>query len=301
VRFSTRLALLIAGVVLVASLVAPLVAWGLAATLGTVHRFSFPRVYDRVLEILAVVALLAGRRWLGLGSWAALGLGRPERRRDLWLGLGLGLAALAAVVAVMYWADALRFFWRYPPAKAVRKALAGGVGAVLIGSGEEILFRGILLGGLGREMGRGAAVAWTTAIYAVVHFLRGGRQVGEVTLTSGFERVASAFAPLADPAIAPALCGFVLLGLLLAHARLRSGALYLPIGLHVGLVLGARVGRVVMNFPRRPGLLWGQARPPIVSGVAGWLGLLAAFVAVELVLRRRDAPRHGGSPGAAAA
>jgi membrane protease YdiL (CAAX protease family) len=289
VSFVRRLLVLLVAVLAVSSVAAPFVAWGLAAVAGDPHRFSFPRVYDRVLEILAILGFVTCRRWLGLTSLKALGLGVPERRRELWLGIAIALGGMLVLVGVMYGCGALRFFWRYPFEKGVQKALAGAVGAVLVGAAEEVLFRGILLGGLMREMGRGPAVAWTTGVYAVVHFLRGGRQIGEVTMLSGFERVASAFAPLADPGVVPGLVGFVVLGLVLAHARLRSGALYLPIGLHSGWVFVVRVGRVAMDLPRRrrQGLLWGLPRPPIVSGVAGWVALAATGLVVHLVLRSR--------------
>jgi membrane protease YdiL (CAAX protease family) len=142
-------------------------------------------------------------------------------------------------------------------------------------------------------------VAWTTGVYAVVHFLRGEKQVGGVHLASGFERLAGALAPLADAGILPAVVGFVLLGLILAYARLRSGALYLPIGLHIGWVLAVRVGRVVMDFPRPrdEGLFWGLRHPPVVSGVAGWAALALTFLALALVLRRRRAHGVAAGPG----
>jgi membrane protease YdiL (CAAX protease family) len=297
VSFAQRLLVLLVVVLAVSSVAAPFVAWGLAAVAGDAHRFSFPRVYDRVLEVLAILGFITCRRWLGITSLGALGLGVPERRRDLWLGMALALGGMLVLVGVMYGCGALRFFWRYAFDKGVQKAVAGTVGAVLIGTAEEVLFRGILLGGLMRQMARVPAIAWTTGVYAVVHFLRGGRQIGEVTVMSGFERVATAFAPLADPGIVPGLIGFVVLGLVLAHARLRSGALYLPIGLHIGWVLVVRTGRVVMDLPRRrrQGLLWGWARPPIVSGVAGWVALAATGVVVHLLLRDRR-PEAPSSP-----
>ena len=297
--FARRLLLLTAAVLFLTCLMAPLVSWALTAIVGTAHRFSFPRVYDRVLQVLAVVAVLKGRRWLGLTSWAAFGLGDRTRRADLWRGVALAVGGGLMVFACMHWAGVLTIGWRYPLEKGVRKALAGIAAAAIVGTGEELLFRGLLLYGLAGQMRRGPAVAWVTAVYAVVHFMRGGKQVGPVTLTSGFERVASAITPLADPGILPGLVGFALLGLLLAYARLRSGALYLPIGLHVGWVLMTRLGRVAVDYPHRPGLLWGQRRPPIVSGAAGWAAILITFAVVMFLLRARAgraataAGRHG--------
>jgi hypothetical protein len=299
VSFSGRILLLVVAVLVATSVAAPFVAWGLAAGFGAAHRFSFPRVYDRVLQIVAVIALVGWRRWLGIGSWPAIGLGRPAERRDLAVGLGLAIGGMVALLGAMWAAGVLSFGWRYPFAKGVQKAILGILAAGLVGAGEEMLFRGVLLHGLLSHLRRGAAVAWVTAIYAVAHFLRGGKQSGPVTLTSGFERLLTAFAPLADPAVIPGLVGFVLLGLVLAAARLGTGALYLPIGLHAGWVFVLRVGRVGMDFPRWPGWWWGGRRPPIVSGVAGWLAIAATGIAVALVLRRRggrDATHSAISP-----
>jgi len=261
--------------------------WALDAITSGTHRFSFPRVYDRVLEVTAALALIRSRRWLGFSTWGDVGLGVRARRRDLWIGFAVALVGMVALVSAMYWAGALRFFWRYPLEKGIQKALLGSIAAILVGTGEEILFRGILLGGLMQHLRRGTAVLWTTAIYAIVHFLRGGKQAGDVGLWSGFERLASAFAPLADPGILPGLAGFVLLGLVLAYARLRSGALYLAIGLHIGWVFTLRAGRVIMDFPLEPGLLWGESRPPVLSGIAGWAAIAATFLALAWMLRRR--------------
>jgi membrane protease YdiL (CAAX protease family) len=287
--------LLLAIILVCTTVLSPFVWWGLTAIIGDAYKFTFPRLYDRILQILAVAAFIVGRRWLGLTSWQALGLGKAERRRDFWLGLAIALGSMAVLLGLMYGFDALRFFWRYPFEKGVRKVMAGALGAVLIGTGEELLFRGILLGGLMREVRRGYAIAWTTGVYAIVHFFRGGRQAGEVTLLSGFERLASAFAPLADPVILPALVGLVILGLILAYARLRSGGLYLPIGLHTGWVFTIRVGRVFMEIPRRPGLLWGQRRPPIVSGAVGWTALVGSFAVLYWALRNRPAEAPPGA------
>ena len=285
--FAGRLLVLLALVLGVATVASPGIWWALDAATGSTHRFSFPRAYDRVLEVLAALALVRWRGWLGFPTWSALGLGQPARRHDVWIGIAIALAGMVVLVGVMYAADALRFFWRYPFEKGVHKALLGAAAAFIVGAGEEILFRGILLGGLMQHLGRGTAVIWTTAVYAVVHFLRGGKQAGDVGMLSGVERLASAFAPLADPGILPGLVGFVLLGLVLAYARLRTGALYLAIGLHIGWVLTLRAGRVIMDFPLVPGLLWGERRPPLVSGVAGWAAIGTTFVALAWMLRRR--------------
>ena len=51
---------------------------------------------------------------------------------------------MVVLLSCMYWLGALHFFWRYPFEKGVRKAVAGTLGAILIGTGEEGRFRGDL-------------------------------------------------------------------------------------------------------------------------------------------------------------
>ena len=78
------------------------------------------------------------------------------------------------------------------------------------------------------------------------------------------------------------LVGLGCFGLLLVWARLRSGSLWLPIGIHAGWVAVFRIGRLFFEIHPQPVWLVGPGWPPVVGGAAG-----AVAVAVTwLVLRR---------------
>lgn len=266
-----RLVLLIVALLVATAVVSPWIAWALEATVG--RPFTFSRVWNRVFEGLLVVALLLAWRRLDLGGPSAIGFRRAGWARDLGRGMAAGVAGLGVGLALCWTAGALRPALRFDPAKTVHKALLGASAAVAVGVGEEALFRGALLRRLSLDMGRAAGVAVTTGIYAAVHAIGKSEKVARPTPTAGVERLRTLFAPLARPRALRMLVGLALLGLLLAWARLRSGGLWLPIGIHAGWVAVFRVGRLFFEIEPQPVWLVGPGWPPVVGGAAGWLAV----------------------------
>ncbi|TMA45955.1 MAG: CPBP family intramembrane metalloprotease [Deltaproteobacteria bacterium] len=265
---------LVIGILVLTAVASPWVAWGLARVAG--GEFSFPRVYDRVFEVLLVVGVAAAWRRLDLGTASEIGFRRQGWGRAFGRGIGAGLLGLAAGFAACALAGALVPALRFSPAKTVWKGLLGLGAAGAIGVSEEVLFRGVLLRRLRHDAGDVLAVAVTTAVYAALHAVRTRGGSGPVHLGSGVTQTLGIFAPLAAGAVLPQLAGLVLLGLLLALARLRSGALWLSIGIHTGFVAGFRVGRLFVDLAATPAWLVGSGWPPLVGGAAGWLAVAVA-------------------------
>lgn len=274
---------LVAGLIAVTTLLAPPVAAALAA-LG--HPFPFTRVYNRVFEVLLVVALVLAWRRLDLGGPRAWGLRSAGWPRELAIGFGLGLAGLAVGLGAAWLGGALVPELRFEVAKTIRKAVAGLGAAAVVGVGEEVLFRGILLRRLVLDLGPRAGVVVTTAVYAVVHALRGGK-VTSTGMLAGWERTAGLLAPLGEPGAWPGVAGLFLLGLLLAWVRRQRDSLWPSIGIHAAWVVGFRVGRLFFDIRRRPSWLVGPGWPPLVGGVAGVLAVAATTLLVRRWLHRR--------------
>jgi membrane protease YdiL (CAAX protease family) len=272
---------LVASVLALTALVSPWVAWAVAGAAG--RPFTFARVYDRVFEVLLVVGVVLAWRRLDLGSAAAIGLRGRGWARELLAGLGAGLVGLAVGLTICALLGGLAPVLRYPPGKTVRKALLGAAAAIAIGFGEEALFRGVVLRRLRRDAGAALGVALTTLVYAAVHLVRARGGTGPIHLWSGIAQTASVLTALGDPTALPQLVGLILLGLLLAAARLRSGALWLPIGIHAAFVAAFRVGRLLFVIRPTPAWLVGSGWPPLIGGAAGWI---AVGVAAALVLGR---------------
>jgi membrane protease YdiL (CAAX protease family) len=244
--------------------------------------FTFGRLYDRVFELLLVGALVVMWRRLDLGGPTEIGFRRPGWPRQLGRGLAIGAVGLGVALACCAAWGAFVPVLRYPAGKTVRKAVLGLLAAGAIGAGEEALFRGVLLRRLGRDAGIAVGVVVTTVIYAAVHAIRTGRTRGPVEAWSGIERTAALFAPLAEPAVLPTLLGLAALGLVLAIARVRSGSLWMPIGIHAFWVAGFRVGRLLFVIRPQPAWLVGAGWPPLIGGAAAGVGLA---VTALLILR----------------
>jgi CAAX protease family protein len=277
-----RLVAVVVVAVLVAAVATPWVFWAVEALRGRAFRFG--RVYDRVFEVVLVVGLLTQWRRLDLGGTAELGLRRPAWLREVGGGLVAGLCGVAAAFLAGGVLGGIAPELRFAAAKTVRKALLGVGAAVAIGVGEEVLFRGVLLRRLVRDTGRVAGVVVTTAIYAAVHAIGKAPASGPVTAWSGIERTAALLAPVTTTAALPELIGLALLGLVLAVARLRTGSLWVPIGVHAAWVAAFRVGRLFVTIRPTPTWLVGPGWPPLIGGAAGWIGL--AVTAVSLLGRR---------------
>lgn len=273
----------VVALLVVTAAISPWVTWELAALVG--RPFTFARVYNRVLEILLVVGLPLAWRRLDLGDLAALGLRRRRWKAELGCGLLAGLAGVVAALALAIALGAAVPLLRFTALKTLRKALLGAGAAALIGVGEEMLFRGVLLRRLTRDGGRVAGVVVTTAIYAVVHAIGKHAVQGPAHVWSGFERTAGLFAPLAIPTMWPQVIGLALLGLVLAAARLRSGSLWLPIGVHVAWVGVFRIGRLFVNLRPHPVWVVGFGWPPLIGGAAGCLGVAVTAGLLAVMLR----------------
>ena len=270
---------LVAAVLLATAIASPWVAWGAAAVAG--RHFTFARVYDRVFEVLLAGSLALDWRRLDLGSPAEIGFRRRAWARDLGRGVAIGLAGLSAGLAVAALFGGLAPGLRFPAGKTVRKALLGVGAAVAIGVGEEALFRGVVLRRIRHDAGDGLAVAATALVYGAVHVIRARSFAGPPHLWSGFQQTIALLGPLASGSVPRPMIGLSLLGVLLAVARIRSGALWLPIGIHAAFVGGFRVGRLFFNVRPGPAWLVGTGWPPLMGGVAGWIavGVAAALLA----------------------
>jgi hypothetical protein len=282
---------LLGGVLVLLGLTAvlsPPVAAGLDA-LGWEHAFS--RVYNRVFEILLVGWLVVRRRHLDLGSWEALGVRRLGWRRDLLGGLAIGALGLSAALVFCYLAGGLVPGLRYPETeKMVRKTVQGLTAAVVVGGFEEIVFRGVLLRRLSLDLGARAGMLLTTAIYAAVHLLH-PRSATAHDVFAGVRRTVEILTPLADPANLPTFVGLFVFGLLLAAARLRTGALWVSIGIHAAWVALFRVGRLYFRVRHRPVWLVGSAWPPLVGSATGAVALLVTGALLAWLLSARRAKR----------
>ena len=198
---------------------------------------EFHRVFDRSVLIAALLLLWPTYRSLELRSVAELGLTRdPRRGRHLMIGFLSAFTCMAAFGVLLFWLGVFRLKVE-PPWTALFKVALTAVTVSLL---EEWLFRGMILGFFRRALMDWPAVACTSALFSIVHFLKPpADDVGTIDWLSGFRALPECFGKFSEPALLAA--GFTtlfMIGMALGWGVLRTRALWLSIGLHAGWVFG---------------------------------------------------------------
>lgn len=228
------------GTVVIGAALAPWLFWaGQYAShfqqLGFLGNTDFQRYFDRSILISAFLLLLPILQWIGLGRLKSLGLRKnPRRIRHLLGGFAISAGTVSALGALLLGFDILEL--KDPlPWDQLPPILLTAISVAVI---EETLFRGAILGLVRQTLTTCPAAVFVSALFSIVHFLNPERDlIVTVRWYSGFELLPHAFWRFSDPFLV--LGGFIaigILGLLLAHATIRTSSLWLGIGIHSGLV-----------------------------------------------------------------
>ena len=206
---------------------------------GALERSPFSRYFNRAVMIVAFLGMIPLIRSLRFRGWEDLQIRRnPCAFMDIIAGSLLAAGFLLFMgIAFLY----PGLFVPDPEAKwdIIPKLLGT---AIAVGILEELFFRGGMLGVCLRKMSMRAAVFLTSAVYAIIHFLKPPRlklSEDEVTWSTGFDTLGRVFERFTDwQTVTAEFLTLLVLGIVLAMARLRTKSLWLPIGLHAGWVFG---------------------------------------------------------------
>ena len=256
------------------------------------ERIPFSRVFNRAFMISGVVLFILLRRYFIDGRIKELIAVRfAVASRDLFTGLGLAVGSMILLAVAMTVTGIFTPFMRASLSHALERFFTAMMAGISVGALEELFFRGILFKGLHDQGNRLRAYIAANLFYSVLHFVKPGEDYfldGTLPL-AGFPHLISAFSPFLDPLpLLPGIFGLFIIGLVLSYALVRTGNLYLGIGLHGGWVFSLKTMRVFGNFTREDlGWAFGATDPKIVSGVATWLSILLVGVAVHFLTRKR--------------
>jgi hypothetical protein len=259
----------IVGTLLLAALLAWPV-WQLAHPLEP--DWPFHRVISRFWQLLLLLGLLMAYRRLALSGRADWGYGLPRAAflRQAGAGFALGLATMLPMTLVML---ALGILGPRPGTGAAAVLAAFAVGSLMglaVAFVEETFFRGLMYRAVSRESGHWTA-AWITAlVYAAIHFFaRVKIPADEVAWDSGFRLLGGALEHFTNPLpVVDSFLTLVLVGLLLAGVRARTGAIAACIGLHAGWVCVIKATKDLTVAS--PESTWSALVGPF-DGYTGWL------------------------------
>lgn len=288
--FFLFVALLAGALVLASALTYP--AWLIVSTISVepVHR-----VMNRVAMLLALIGLIVLTRRLGLSNRESMGYGMPRPRflRQLVIGWIAGFLLMTPLVAFLLGFD-IRDVRPAFEGRWIELAIGGIVSGFAVAFIEETFFRGVLFSAVRNTSSTAAAVVAPSLLYAALHFLGGRLRVPpeEVGWEHGFLVLARLFERYAEPlAFVDSFLALLMLGVLLALIRLRTGAIAACIGLHAAGVCTIAVLRKATEMnPGAEHAHWVGT----YDGVIGWAALIW-FIAIALAYQRFSKKRVGGT------
>ena len=217
-------------------------------------------------------------RYLQIKSWREAGFARDVRWwKKVGLGFLIGFGSLALVAALTVFSGARQIHFA---SDAVKQLLGAILVAIVVAVLEELLFRGGLFGALRKTLKLPVALLISSAVYALVHFLKKGDSPAQVDWLSGLEVLGQMFRNFADlNYVIPAFFVLLMVGAILALAYQRTGNLYMSIGLHAGWIFWLRAYLALTKATIKGAQgFWGSDRL-----VDGW-GAFFVLGAVLLVL-----------------
>jgi uncharacterized protein len=277
------------------ALLAPWLYWlaqSCAHSIPKIAAAPFHRFVDRSLLILALAGLWPLLRELGATSLREVGLVLPYgQSKKLFGGLLLGFSSLA-VVAGMAIAFGDRVFVQNLTAHKIAGTIFNAIAtAAIVATLEEILFRGGIFGGLRKVIYWPIALIVSSAIYALVHFLKHAEITGAIHWKSGLILLPQMLSGFGDfHALVPGFFNLTLAGILLGLAYQRTGNLYFSIGLHAGWIFWLKTyGAFTADAPCAATWFWGSGKM-----IDGWLAFfilaLTLFVFKFLPLGEKRTP-----------
>jgi membrane protease YdiL (CAAX protease family) len=256
-----------------------------AATIS--YSYDLGRVSRRYLMLVGLGVFVALRRWV---PWSALwrrGFRRRHRGRQLAFGIASGLVMVGAYATILVLSGTVS--WADPSALYLaRRSIEFALGALFIALIEEYINRGVFFRSMVRDWGVSAAIVGSGSVFAVLHAISGGLRVvpgwdPAIGMTLFKMYFTSQGSPWPDIRL---MIGLFLFGWLLAYLYLRSGALWVPVGLHGAMVFASKImKKTLIRDPDFPEWLLGDSLF-LVSGLACWVLLL-----ITLALMTRVVPK----------
>ncbi len=209
---------------------------------------SMRKILSKATQIFLLFSIFPIRHYLRL-SWADIGFAtKAIFFRQVLQGLVLGLLTLLPVMLILYGLDisVIDQSKEWNSSKVFSKILLTLLLASLIALGEEPLFSGVLFAGLKKKMAVILAAIISAAYYSAFHFVKTKTNIPfeDLSISSGFQLMAEAFANLLNPDITSAFIALFVIGLFLVTIRTQiKNSIGICIGCHTAWVWQIKMGK----------------------------------------------------------
>ena len=282
---------------------------------GQCRTMDFPGFFRVAMVLAAAVLFLPLVEWLRGGRAAErakvgelrlpAGARRLSAGQRLWknpLGPMQAVSGFVAVTVLFLMIAGLLvmagvFEWKSPGEPLARIALRTLTVAVVMGTVQEFLFRGVAMGIFLRAMRPLWALGMSSVLFALVHFLNPppGLTVLDADAAGvGFELLGKIVAQFSEPRVLLGIfVPWVGLGAILAYARWETASLWLPAGLHAGWIfVNGMLAYLTWPVSHPDTLVWVLSGSTLQQGLAPLAGMLMAG---GLVIRLTTTP-HDPEP-----
>ncbi|MBR90832.1 MAG: hypothetical protein CMO66_06135 [Verrucomicrobiales bacterium] len=253
---------------------------------------DFHRFITRMVMILALGGLWPLLRMNKMASIKQVGLSftRNDQSRLLTgFATGIGCILLVSIIAHLATPNISNF--GHSSSDWIRHFKNASLAMLLVPLIEEILFRGVLFGGLRLSLNWQWAAVLSSIIFASVHFLNSRPENPDpVHVASGLILLPSMMhGPAGDPHWVPRFLNLFIAGLILCGLYRKTGNLYASMAIHAGWILGGKTFGFITSqdkFTLLHNTLWGPkeliqgwAVTPILMGMFAWIWFMQQDVA----------------------
>ena len=240
---------------------------------------------------MAIVGLWPYLRSVGIRTVADAGLRSHRSLRDL------GWGFLAGVLSILIFAASATLLGARIPndhnlAEWIRHFQNALLAAVAAGFLEEIVFRGALFRSFRCRFSFASAAFFSSAIYALVDFFTRPENVPAVHWYSGFVVLGQMLEGVRNVrTFIPAFPNLLVLGLALALAYERTGAIFFGIGLHASIIFASKTVRFASEVPPDANpWFWGSNK--VIDGWFAFIVIFGLYLALGLWLKKEKGHEH---------
>lgn len=251
--------------------------------------YDFGKVVRRIVLVMAILIIYLYRKPLMINSLATVGIRHTQR----WLEhLQMGFF-LSTGIFVLY--TAFLFVNGTKTLQIDVKSIGDLIShlfkflllAFIVSLIEEVFFRGFIFQSFLRDMRVVPAICASSLFYSLLHFFKvkipvdPGFQpfIGFVVTYKSFANIFVKFTH-----IVPEMTGLFLVGVVLSYACMRTNSLYFSIGLHAGWIFIIKANSLFFE-QARTATQWLFGDDNTVSGMLGWILLIATLFLVRLVIK----------------
>lgn len=288
-RFLFKIILLLCAVFALSALVLPFVEQSLnlsgliISDLRFLSKYGSIRVFARLVMVFSFIGFFIFRKELGFVCFSEIGYSDKKRIIDFFYGVFLAIGGFILLAAVLIYFDYYKLdISPFDSGMIVRIVKSLGA-AFIVAFLEETLFRGFVFQTFLNKKSLLFSLVVVNALYALVHFISPAQSefLGN-GIFYGFDfwkSILIAIGSNIDIYIFP-FCGLFLLGGLFSFAYVRTGALYLSLGLHAGFVFAVKMDAAFMDNTRKIIPVCFYDKSYAVGGIFSWMVLAVIFLVI---------------------